>query len=129
MSGSKVYSRKNGTRVDVHSQMIHSKDHSTTGRLTSYKSWSDCRMSKALEAVSKGSTPQSTLHDRIRGRVIHGTKSGPRKYLTSMEEEQLVSHLQNCSSIGYGKSRKDTLALVQAVIDKKGIDTQVSQAG
>ena len=95
-------------------------------------------MSKALEAVSKGSTvrraaedygvPRSTLHDRIRGRVIHGTKSGPRKYLTSMEEEQLVSHLQNCSSIGYGKSRKDTLALVQAVIDKKGIDTQVSSS-
>uniref|UniRef100_A0A1X7TQN9 DDE-1 domain-containing protein n=1 Tax=Amphimedon queenslandica TaxID=400682 RepID=A0A1X7TQN9_AMPQE len=60
-----------------------------------------------------------TLYDWIHGRVIHGTKSGPRKYLTSMEEEQLVLLLQNPSSIGYGKSRKDTLALVQAVIDKK----------
>ena len=48
--------------------------------------------------------PHSTLHDRIYGKVIHGTKSGPQKYLTSLEEEQLVLHLRKCSSIGYGKS-------------------------
>ena len=136
MSGSKVYSRKNGTRVYVHSQMACFRDSCSMGRPTSYKSWTDSRMTKAMEAVSNGSSvrkaavdycaPRSTLHDRIYGKVIHGTKSGPRKYLTSLEEEQLVSHLRNCSSIGYGKSRKDTLALVQAAVNKKGFNTQVS---
>ena len=75
------------------------------GRPTSYKSWTDSRMTKAMEAVSNGSSvtkaavdycvSHSTLHDRIYGKVIHGTKSGPRKYLTSLEKEQLVLHLRN----------------------------------
>ena len=60
------------------------------------------------------------------GRVEHGSKSGPRKYLTTLEEEELVSFLRNCSSIGYGKTRKETLAIVQAAVEKKGIKAQVS---
>ncbi len=93
-------------------------------------------MSKAIAAVANGSSirraaeeyglPRSTLHDRVAGRVAHGAKSGPRRYLTSLEEEELVQHLCNCSSIGYGISRKDTLALVQAVVDRKKINAQVS---
>ena len=83
-------------------------------------------MAQVRKAAVDYCVPRSTLHDKIYGKVIHGTKSGPRKYLTSLEEEQLVSHLRNCSSIGYGKSRKDTLALVQAAVNKKGFNTQVS---
>ena len=93
-------------------------------------------MSKAIAAVANGSSirraaeeyglPRSTLHDRVAGRVAHGAKSGPRRYLTSLEEEELVQHLCNCSSIVYGISRKDTLALVQAVVDRKKINAQVS---
>lgn len=92
------------------------------GRPQSYKLWTDDRMTKALMAVAEGSSvrraaeeygvPRSTLHDRVNGRVIHGSKSGPRKYLTSLEEEQLVAHLKNCASIGYGKSRKETSKLL-----------------
>ena len=74
-------------------------------------------------AAEEHGVPRSTLHDRVNGRVTHGAKSGPRKYLTTLEKDQLVAHLQNCASIGYGKSRKETLALVQAVVEKKGISS------
>lgn len=124
------------TRVYVHSQFKTRPFSACTGRPDTYKAWTSDRMSKALVAVASGSSvrkaaeeydiPRSTLHDRVVGKVTHGSKSGPRKYLTTLEEDELVSHLRNCSSIGYGKSRKDTLAIVQAVVDKKGIITQVS---
>ena len=86
-------------------------------------------MSKAIKAVGEGSSirraaeeyaiPRATLHDRLVGRVEHGSKSGPRKYLTTLEEEELVSFLRNCSSVGYSKTRKETLAIVQAAVEKK----------
>ena len=47
---SKVYSRKNGTRLYVHSQMAHWNP-DLFRQPTSYKSWTDCSMTKALEAV------------------------------------------------------------------------------
>ena len=59
MSGSKVYSRKNGTRVYVHSQMAYFRDSCSMGQPTSYKSWTDSRMTKAMEAVSNGSSEKS----------------------------------------------------------------------
>ena len=51
-----------------------------------YKNWTDERMEHALKAVGGGMSirraaeeygvPRSTLHDRVTGRVIPGTKSG-----------------------------------------------------
>ena len=126
------------TRVYVHSQFKTHPFSQCTGRPDSYKTWTSDRMSRAIMAVAncngcsvrraadEYNVPRSTLHDRVVDRVTHGAKSGPCRYLTSLEEEELVSHLQNCSSIGYGKSCKDTLALVQAAVDRKGIVTQVS---
>jgi transposase len=58
-------------------------------------------MSKAIKAAIDGtsirqaseeySVPRSTLHDRITGKVKPGSKSGPKSYLSSLEEQELVS--------------------------------------
>ena len=35
------------------------------------------------QAADLHGVPRSTLKDRLSGRVIHGTKSGPKSYLTA----------------------------------------------
>ena len=123
--------------VYVHSRMPFYQE--LQGRPDYYKQWTEDRMSKAVKAVTvdglsirqaseEYAVPRSTLHDRIAGRVKTGSKSGPKKYLSTLEEEELVSFLKNCSSIGYGKTRKETIAVVQATVDKKGINCQVSES-
>ena len=95
-------------------------------------------LQKAYEAVQCGSlsircaaeefrVPRSTLADRVSGRVVSGATSGPTRYLSAVEEEELVHFLQGCSSIGYGRSRKDIIGIVQQVVDKKGIKVTVTQ--
>ena len=70
--------------------------------------------------------PCLALHDRGTGKVVPGTKSGPRKRLTSLEEEKFVEFLKHCSAIGYGKTHKQAVSLVQEALDKKGTSTQVT---
>lgn len=62
------------------------------GRPSHYKDWSDDRLYAAFQAVQKGQSvrqaaesyavPKSTLYDRVSGKVVFGTRSGPPKYLT-----------------------------------------------
>ena len=37
--------------------------------------------------------PKTTLKDRRRDRVTHGTKSGPKQYLNNEEEKELAEFL------------------------------------
>ena len=100
-----------------------------------YKTWSEVAMEQALASVRSGQSvrlaaqlhgvPKTTLSDRVTGKVLHGTKSGPPPYLTWTEEE-LVSFLLGCAGIGYPRTRKDVLAIVQDVIDSKGIESVVT---
>ena len=66
-------------------------------------------MEKALQAVRLEGTsvrraaeeygvPRSTLGDRVSGRVCHGAVSGPPRYLSEEEEEELVRFLLGCAS-------------------------------
>ena len=91
-------------------------------------------MEQALQAVVAGGAsirraaldyhvPKSSLGDRVSGRTVPGTKSGPPPYLNAMEEGELLSR---CASIGYGKSRKEVLSLVQSVLDSKGVQKTVT---
>ena len=91
------------------------------------KQWSDESMKGALEAVKGGlmgvnkasmnfGVPRTTLRDRISGRVEHGAKSGPTPYLTEKEDQELASFLKQASRIGYGKTKKEVLA-----VEKKGL--------
>lgn len=61
---------------------------------------------------------KSTLGDRVSGRVTHGTVSGPPKYLSEQEEEELVRFILGCASVGYPKTRKEILSLVQTQVEK-----------
>ena len=81
-----------------------------------YKQWSEERMALAVDAVMKDGKsvhhaaeeydiPKSTLGDRINGRILPGAVSGPGKYLSDQEEDELVCFLLECASIGYSRSR------------------------
>ena len=94
-------------------------------------------MARALDAVvSKHSTikqaaaeysvTSSTLGDPVRGKVMPGAKSGPPSYLSEKEEQELVKFLLRSSSIGYPKTHKQVLALVQRVLDSKHVNRKVT---
>ena len=100
-------------------------------RCAKRKLWSEDQMTAAMDAVLKEGlsgnraadlhgVPRATLKDRLSGRVIHGTKPGPRPYLTKKEESELSSHLLTASSIGYGKTRRDVRCLVESYLKGKG---------
>lgn len=108
----------------------------SSGRPSKYKEWTEERMAIAMRSVLEGKSirraamesgvPKSTLGDRISGRVLPGTKSGPHSYLTTEEEEELATFVTRCATIGYGKTRKDVLALVQRICASRGLCVTVS---
>ena len=57
---------------------------------------------------------------------MFGSVSGLTKYLSDVEEEELVQFLLGCSSIGFAKSRKQILAIIQSVVHQKGINVTVT---
>ena len=94
------------------------------------KRWTEASMQAALESVQSGvnvyraakehGVPTQTLRDRVSGRVIHGTKPGPKPYLSSAEEKELTHFLVDVSKAGYGKSRAQVKRLAEAVARDKG---------
>ena len=106
-------------------------------RPTAYKKWKQGHLSKAVGEIQNGSLsvrraaleydiPKSTLHDHLTGRVVCGGLSGPRKYLTDEEEDELEEFLVGCASVGFAKWRAQVLELVQEVVRRKGIDVRVT---
>ena len=88
-------------------------------------------MTAAIEAVEYGNSginraamthgvPKTTLKDRLSGQVEHGSKPGPDPYLNDEEEAELSTFLQRCSSMGYGKTRRDVINIAQAYAAKLG---------
>ena len=67
-------------------------------------------------ASEKYGIPRSTLHDHISGKVEHGSKPGRGSYLS----------LIKCARIGNPHTRKQVMALVQAIAEGKGIETTIS---
>jgi len=63
--------------------------------------------------------PRSTLSDKVLGKVPLEARSGPPTYLTI--EEELTSYLLQMAKIGYGHTRMQVIALVQQVVDSKGL--------
>ena len=102
-----------------------------------YKEWDKLSMSHAIKAVVeegmsirraalKYGIPKSTLGDRVSGRVLPGCTSGPPKVLTDREEDELVQFLLDCASIGYGKTRKDVMNLVDQFLVYREVNKPVS---
>ena len=109
----------------------------TSARPTRYKGWSHESMVMALKAViedgasvrdaaSRYGIPKSTLADRASGRVLPGSTSGPQRYLSSQEENELVSFLCRSALVGYARTRKEVLAIVERVLSSRGADKSVS---
>ena len=69
---------------------------------------------------------KSTLGDRVSGRVQPGSVSGPPKYLTLLEEDELSRSLSRCCQIGYTHSKLEVLALVQRILDSKGMKVTIN---
>ena len=70
--------------------------------------------------------PKSTLGDRISGKVLPGTKSGPPSYITEKEEQELVTFMTRSSAIGYGRTRKEVIAIVEWLLCSRGIHKYVT---
>ena len=77
-------------------------------------------------AAEEYQVPRSTLHDRVSGRVQHGVTSGPPRYLSDEEEEELSEFICNCAKVGYARTRLQVMALVQQTLKDKGLDVQVT---
>ena len=100
-----------------------------SSRPSKRKQWTEESMTAALKAIEDGSSvsrasrdfgvPRSTLHDRVSGRVVHGVKPGPKPYLDNTEEKELGSYLKHCAKVGYGKTRKDVLCIVESATSER----------
>ena len=79
-------------------------------------------------AAEKYGVPCSTLHDHVSGRVQFGAKSGLRRYLNSSKELELVNFLSGMSSLGYSRTVKQVIEIVQSVVifDKKSLKPEMS---
>ena len=117
-----------------------SNSRSPPNRPKTLRNWSDESMRQAIEAVRSGEmganraarafdVPASTLKDRVSGRVKHGTNPGPVPYLSSDEENELATFLIECSKIGYGKTKREILVIVQKTLEKKGRDVNFNGEG
>ena len=58
--------------------------------------------------------------------VLCGTTCGRETYLSDEVEEELASFIENCASVGYAKTRKQILALVERIMYARGIEVRVS---
>ena len=111
--------------------------HQKNPHQTHYKVWTHISMEQAMKAVIQDGmsirkaacvygVPKSTLGDRISGKVLPGTKSGPPSYLTEKEEQELVTFLTRSSAIGYGRTRKEVIAIVERLLCSHGIHKYVT---
>ena len=77
-------------------------------------------------AAEEYHVPRTTLGDRVSGRIIPGAMSGKPRYLSDKEEEKLVTFLLRCASVGYPRSRKDVIAIVQRACFARGLNVNVT---
>ena len=104
-----------------------------------YKGWNEENkenMVRAAESVLKKNTSirkaakeydilKSTIADRISGRVLMGAVSGPNKYLTAQQEEELIHFLLEYASIGYPRSHQAVIGMLERVLIDRGIQRTV----
>ena len=93
--------------------------------------WSKQAMLDAMKAVQDGSpittaakvhgVPKTSLHNRIKGRVVHGVKPGPKQYLSAEEETELAEFAIEAASVGCGQTRKQIMTIAENVAKDKGI--------
>ena len=85
-------------------------------------------MLDAMKAVQDGSpittaarvhgVPKTSLYNRIKGRVVHGVKPGPKQYLSMEEETELAEFAIEAVC---GQTRKQIMTIAENVAKDKGI--------
>ena len=71
-----------------------------------YKAVKEYRDGTSLRGLARAyNVPESTMRDRIEGRVALTSKVGQRTVLTDTEEKQLTGYLASCAELGVGKSK------------------------
>ena len=93
--------------------------------------WSNQAMLDAMKAVQDGlpittaarvhGVPKTSLHNRIKGRVLHGVKPGPKPYLSVEEETELAEFAIETASVGCGQTRKQIMTIAENVAKDKDI--------
>ena len=63
--------------------------------------------------------PPSTLKDQLSGRVVHGVNPGRKQYLTKQEEKELADHLILSAKVGYDKTCRDVMNLVEKYMNSR----------
>ena len=64
--------------------------------------------------------PKTTLYDRISGKVLHGSKPGPKPYFSPTEEREMANFLIDVAKAGYGKTRKEVQQIAGMAAHDKG---------
>ena len=128
--------------LSVHERTFRSKSHvkalHTPGveRPSLYKHWSEARHQSAYAAVKDGrfsvrsaaeeyNVPKSTLSDRVTGRVKFGAHCGPVRYLSDTGEEELVNFLCGSARMGYARTKRDIMVIVEEVVASKGKEVHI----
>ena len=136
---------KYSSQLPLKERVLKSSCHQSTpfhveslGRPQTFKHWTEAQMKKAIDAVQNQhysfrraaeeyGVPRQTLHDHVSGHVQFGQHSGPPRYLTDEEEDELENFLTGCASIGFARSRQQVIAVVQEVVNRKGMRVTVTQ--
>ena len=103
------------------------------------KQWTNEVMQAAVDAVREDhmpvlrasqlyKIPKTTLHDRISGKVLHGSKPGPKPYFSPTEEREMANFLIDVAKAGHGKTRKEVQHIAGMAAHDKGriANSQVS---
>jgi len=51
---------------------------------------------------------------------VHGVKSGPKPFLSSLKERDVAELLVQTAKVGYGKSRKQIMQIAENAAHDKG---------
>ena len=123
-------------RIIKSTQCYHTSPTNSAALRGKYHAWEQSNLEKAILAKQGGlsyrraaamyAIPTTTLYDHMCGNVELGAKPGPKRYLTGDEEEELAWFLLELAKIGYPRTKNQTLALVQQMVDSKGIQKTVS---
>jgi transposase len=102
---------------------------SISTRYPIYKRYNEDQLIRAYEAVNDGASiraaaeqygvPRSTLSDYVSGKIPFGKRSGPERYLSDEEEKELVHFICQSAKMGYAKTRKEILSIVEKVLSLK----------
>ena len=103
------------------------------------KHWKDSDMQTAMKKVEEGfsvnkaaklsGVPRRTLDDRVKGRVAHGSRSGPRTVLTKEEEDALMAYLTYMAERGFPLTKKMVCAFAWAIAIRSGSGHRFSANG